>query len=210
VKKKLKDETRAIPSALLDRADLEEILQLFNSIAENVKISDDEFEYDSIAELESKRGQTIRRLTIESESPSFSLTITKADTQLSRKGGATSVLAPYTQIRDLLKQRRRLFFHSFFNPFSALIILFGTIVVIVFFGAHMPVFMAFPLALVLVTPIILAPMHMSGAFTKILLVNRHEQQSFWTRNKDKIFLAIIVALITLFFSNLSWLIFRFR
>ena len=123
---------------------MEEIVELFKGCCRDVQISDDEFEYDSLPEL-TKRGQRLKNLTISSDSPPLSLTITKSKTELFR-GGSILTIPAYTQIQELLRHRRRPVLTAFLYPVTAISFVVAILAFISFFGKSWPPIIAFVVA----------------------------------------------------------------
>src|SRR5436853_5230698 len=119
MRKKLQGQTRRFRSVKLYKNDIEEIMTILSTAFEDnfhkFEISDDECNYDSIADLEKQKGQKINDFRLSCASPLFSLRISLQETQLVR-GGEIESIAPYHQIETLLKKRQRLALKGFFNP----------------------------------------------------------------------------------------------
>ena len=155
----------------------------------------------------SKHGETIKKLTIESDSPPLSLKIDRNKTELHR-GGSVSTIAPYAQIQTLLKSKRRPVLFALFNPIG-LFLAVGLMVLVLKFlinpawpqWAAIPI--ALPSALLLATIFILMSKNLEGGLSKIVLINRHEEQSFLKRNKDAVIVGTISAIVS---SGLSFLV----
>jgi len=195
VKKKLKGETKTIASATLYRADLEEILELFTGSCANVKITDDEFEYSNLDEVESKRGKHPKSLMIESDSPPLSLRVHQGTTYLAH-GGSDEVVLAYTKIQQLLKSRRRSILFFFFNPFMTVFMELPLVALLILASRHpVGLWLAILLALFMVGIPLIARAVIMGGLTRILLVNRHDEQGFWAANKHKIWLILLGAII---------------
>jgi len=61
----------------------------------------------------------------------------------------------------------------------------------------------------IVVSITAGQLYQRGAFTKISLKKKHEQDSFWTKNKDTIVVAVITNIITALLSfTVAYLLFR--
>jgi len=194
MKRKLNDASKDHSSAALYRSDLEEIIGIFKGSCSEFSISDDDWEYDSIEELEAKRGSTIKKLTITSDSPKLSVSIGRGNTRISR-GGSVIILGPYTQLQQLIKARRRHLLYIFLHPITVIAISGGILFLAGQYGKNWPKAIALIIALPIAIYILMMLMNLSGSFTKIILVQPHQQTSFWAANKDKIFLMILGAVI---------------
>jgi len=196
MKKKLKGEQKNCTAVKIYRNDIEEIIELMKAAFAVVEICDEEFEYDSIDELIERRGEQIKNLTISSAVPSLSLKLSTGEIKLVRDG-ETGTMTPFVQIQEILRRRQRKVLAVILNPILVALY-FGLILLVLNFHQRLPWSDS-------ITILVSAPLmvglgicfsgHRLGMFSRILLLNEHQEQSFWKANKDKIYLLIIGALI---------------
>jgi hypothetical protein len=195
VQKKLRGQTKSFPSVSLYREDIDELVELFTSSCAHVKITDNDYEYSTLDEVKSKRGQQTGRLAIEAESPTLSFSIGVGQTVLVH-GGSDEAILPYTKIQQLLRSRRRAVLYVFFNFYTLLIAIAIVIGLgIKHGGGPIPLIIALPIMAVMIVLIGGTLLNQSGVFSKIVLVNHLDRQGFWAANKDKIWLVLLAAII---------------
>ena len=195
MEKKLKGETKYFPSVTLYREDIDEILALFTGSCSNVKITDNDYAYSNFDEVKSRLGQHTGRLAIETDSPTLSFSIGLGQTIL-QHGGSDAVILAYTKIKQLLRARRRPILYGFFNFYVLLIAIAVVLGLgIKHGGGPVPVIFALPIGAVMFVMVLGTFMNHAGILSKIVLVNRSEQQGFWATNKDKIWLMLLAAII---------------
>lgn len=204
MKKKLNGETRHFVSVKLYKNDLDEIMEIMGTISTNIQISDHEFDYDSIEELEERRGQYINDLELTIDSPLFSVTCA-GEAKLMR-GRERETLAPYLQIQSILKSRIRPFFALIFNPFVGVVIFLSVLASLkyiapIVLGRLLPTIAIVLLYVtILLTLVLFFGSHRLGGFSRVILLHKHQEQSFWKRNRDtiivSIFVGIVVAVVT--------------
>jgi hypothetical protein len=185
------------PSVFLSREDLEEILSVFTSTCKTVSISDDEFEYDSLDDMREGRGATVRKLVISGDEPPISLKLQRyafPGVFLTAHNPTASAETAFFRTHQILDRSKRFLAYGlrpgtwmlflwifilqgFFTRWPELFIIHGAVV--------------FSLVLGLFT----ALFGQNGSLSVISLVRRHERDSFWRRNWDKLILAAISAIL---------------
>jgi len=193
MKKKVTGETKAFVGLKLYKKHIEEIIDVLTPTFDNLEISDQDSIYDSIDELEGNKGTNIRELNFSNESPLFKLVISKDRAEITR-GGEVETIIPYQQVVSILEKN-------------------GTPIVKVCVG-----FVSFFIALMILTPITRETLNIphdvasvlffvNGGLavlsmivfialpkSTILLINKHEEKSFWKAKKyDLILDAVKVA-----------------
>jgi hypothetical protein len=202
MKKRTMSQAKDFPSCALYLSDLDDILEIMSGIN---SISDQAFEYENLDELKSKRGSNPRELFIENAPLGLALRIWGAKTQLGR-GGNPSAIASFAQIQDILNRNRRKILYLFFSRYSAIV---AALLFLVLFFLDLPRWESFISVVLLFSWVIVSFRNQTGGFTRIYLLNRHEQQSFLKSNKDAIIVGIISALISSALSFLvAYLLFR--
>ena len=183
-------------SVSLFRDDLEEIIKILTDKCERVTIEDNEYKYNSLDELFEKRGPTPRRLSITGFEPfvGLNIKIKRAQTTLESFGDGDH-LAPFYFIHALLEKRRR-FIHLIAITSPLFLLMFAHLLFSIRYGQQLSKVLSFTIFMTLLASIYtLLFVHRTGAFSVISLKKQYEQDSFWTRNKDTIWVALIGALV---------------
>jgi hypothetical protein len=196
LEKKLRNFKPRGPSVVLYREDLEEIIHILRDCCDTAQISDDDFTYESLEELESQKGKRPVSIILSSRVPPVNLEIDSKIVELKAVGieGARNA---FLRIKDILDRRRNKVTTRLLNPALHFIItLVGLASMFLFFPTQWPGTVAIGLVLMTVgmCSFLLAIETQGGRFSRISLKRRHEEESFWLRNKDKILPALIVAL----------------
>jgi hypothetical protein len=203
VRKKTKGQIKDFPSSTLYLSELEEILAIFHDGPGTTTISDNDFEYESIAELKSKRGSEPEKLVIERDG--LVLRIGNGKTNLSSAGSVIGV-GHFAQIQDILNSHRRPIYFLL-NKYSALLA-----VVVGFipgFLLSLPRWITGTTFLLMLVFAFIALINNNGGYTRIRLVNRHEEQSFFKRNQDAIIVGTISTIVSSILSFVvAYLLFR--
>ena len=190
------DQFVELPAVTLYRDDLEEILSLISQ-GGPVRISDGEFEFDSLEELARKRGSKPQVVELLG-TLGIGLKICRfKPSSLGAWGADPARAAAYLQVRELLRRRRtilaRVFVWQAWLPLA--VVLFGldraarTIVV-----SHTAVGIISWLFTASLVGLLLAQIAQSGAGSTANLLLRHETSTFWNRNGEKLALALLSAI----------------
>jgi hypothetical protein len=212
MKRKVADAEQKFVSLKLYKKDLEELLSIFTSIFGGYRLSDNQYEFDSLNELQERRGTVIKYLTIGSPSSSLELDIGN-ETKLRRTGEPEAVTA-FAQIVTLLDGCKRPLLNTFLHPLLYIPLMFLPIVFIIIFRKRIDVEWAQGVFLVFfILAMIPAAIHFTGGFSRIVLTEKHEEQTFWTRNRDNLWLllvgAVIGSILTYIPMLIRWMISRF-
>lgn len=189
-------------------SELREMWTLLTELGGFVKITDDEFEYQTLDQVIEQRGQIVKTLTFEIDVPALSFKIGQGKTEL-HYGGHLEAISTFTQLQALLKSSRRPVLNSLFNVYTAsgAIALLVLLIII-----SRPVSLVGSLAIVLsvFAIVILSGVNHNGGFSRILFMNRHEASSFWQRNKEDLLRDIISHTLTFLLGMLAtYLLFKF-
>jgi hypothetical protein len=190
MKKKALVRTTQFPSVKLYKNDIDEIFSLFNEYVYATEISDGKYDYDDLEDIRQTRGNFIPELFIEGKALNTSFTL-----KLSRTTGNWLEVRNrdefYLQMNDVLRSRkRRMLLGSIVA--SGLISFAG-----IMLGATYkikPIVIISGLLLFMLT--ILFGMWQRGVLSKIYLTKKHEQPSFWNRNKDDLVKQIVSHIIS--------------
>ena len=201
---------RHFPSITIYKDDLQKILEILNEVCERVKISDEEYEYESLEELEHTKGLKPKQISITGISPYVSLDLKQNSIWLYRSDSDQKSVYIYKQIEEILLSKKNLI-STLFNKSGGIISC-----VILFILFFMPVATLkdwFPnllsrlslLIIVILIPII-SILARNGNFSLITLRKSHEEKNFFYRNKDDIAKIVIGAVVG---SILTWILTRF-
>jgi hypothetical protein len=203
VKKVLKSRSYEILTIILHREDLIELMELWGTLGKSLQIHDGEYEYASMEELYQNHKGPISKLHIFNNGASN-------DFQYTRQIGVTFVCpvnkseeeALFLRTRELLSQRfNRWSYLLDFRVWSAL--LFLSLGLFIFLKKlyppdFLPIWVLIPLPMM-----VFSATPLRGNLLNLIATNvRGERRLFWKTNKDKIFLALISALIG---AAISWL-----
>jgi hypothetical protein len=195
-------EYKKFPSVVLYQEDLQELIEIFKGNTSSFTISDNEFEYDNIEELKAKRGPKVKLLFIESETPLLEFQIGWGRTKLMHGGNVISVPG-FNEISRLLRTTRRRLLYLAFNRYTAIASMVLLLPILYMFPPPWRHYVMFPLTVLVAVFFILGFNNQAGAFSRIILLSRYDEQSFYARNKDTIWVGVIVAVVTSF---VTWLI----
>jgi hypothetical protein len=189
------------PSVTLFRDEIDNILTILTTSCESITISDDQYQYDSLEELQEKQGNTIKNISLAGHKPFITLQVKQDMPYVILSGGNhEDSLVPYTKVKELLQRHRRSILTTIFHPISAVsgfILLIAVLVVIdVKAGFRIPKDWVWVLVFAIGLSIAYTAATIRlGAFSFINLSRRHQQKSFWARNKDAIITGIISAIV---------------
>lgn len=193
MKKRTMSRVKQFPSCSLYLSEVEDILAILAYPPSSVNtISDHGFEYESLDEFKSKRGPNPKELFIENVPSGLALRIGGGKTVLSSLGNP-SAIASFAQVEEILNGNRRRFLYLFFSRYSAILI---ALLFFVLVFLDLPRWQSFILVVLLFSWFILAMKNQIGGFTRLSLVTRHDQQSFFKRNKDAIIVGIISTVVS--------------
>lgn len=188
MKKKPSNRGTSFVSVKLYRNDIEELLSLLSDYVYAIEISDDKNIYSDLNELQATCGDRIPSLSIEGTAmgTSFKLELARQSRSYLEVTNRDEV---FLRVIDFLKAHRR-------TRLGVVIIAsILAIVAITVLGAIRHTNFVWLLLLV-VFPIILLKLWANGNLSLIYLMQKHKQESFWTRNKDTIWVGVIVAIVT--------------
>lgn len=191
------------------RDDLEEIITILKEVCKEVIIEDNEYRYDSLDEVLTKHGPNPKQLSINSRDPLviFNVRIKPRHTTLGTSGDGDN-LAPYFRVKQILETKMGGIKHymlSLVPSFTGFGLIFLHVGLNKRFGSSGWTYWLRLSTFVIVgiSILVLQTLYNQGAFTKISLKRKHEEATFWTRNKDTIWVAVIAALIG---GLITWLI----
>jgi hypothetical protein len=208
VKKNLKPRSYQIPAIILHREDLIELMELLGTPGKSLQIHDGEYEYSSMEELLQNHKNTISELHVFSNEAQI-------DFHYNWQVGVTFVCPVNKSEEEALFLRTREFLSQRFNRWNYLldvrvwgVFLILSVALCAFFQkSHptdiMPLWVLIPLPILIfsITPL-------RGYLLNLVTTNgRGERGLFWKNNKDKIFLALISALIG---AAITWLFSKFK
>jgi hypothetical protein len=177
----------------LFQANIVEILETIREHCKQVRITDNEYEYEDLEEIKRIRGTGISSLDISGQDPSMTFSI---GNRLTLEASETASI-PYLRIRAILDHRKRWLLNLLFKPTVMVILLVTYIVLVAFlftrrhFYSNLNLLLYFPAIVYSFVSVPLALNVHVGKYSKILLLNKHERPSFWARNKDELLRQII-------------------
>lgn len=190
-------------SVNLFRDDLNKIIDILSEISEKVIISDGEFEYDSLDELENEKGLRPKKIDLKVYEPYVAINIQTYSIFLYRGDSGKDSIYAFKVIEEILKQRRTIL-SKIFNPIVGIIAL--VFLMVVFFIPNETIKLWFPsrwsrlgllvpLFVILVVSPIISFVTNFGALSSINLQKSYDQTSFLYRQKDDLIKLIIGALL---------------
>jgi len=197
------------PSVSLFKDDLDLIIEIISGKWKEIGITSGEYEYDSLDELEKHQGKEIKDLHIRGSLPGSLPIITVS---FSWSGGTSLEMfgddragGEFLRVKALLSDRRKIISYPL-NPYIwwPLYLVCSIALVI----AKAPLVYFFLSQIAFVALLVISTCIHYGFLYSITLSRRHERESFWSRNKDKVIVAIIAAVVsalaTWLVSNLKW------
>ena len=203
MKKILKSKSCNILSVIFYREDLTELMGLLGTLGKSLQIHDGEYEYSSMEELIQNKKTSISDLHIFSKEANI-------DFHYIRQLGVTFVCPVNKSEEEALFLRTREFLNQRLNKWNYLLdvrvwsgLLFLSLGLFVFLRKiyppdFLPIWVLIPIPMIIIS---VSPLR--GNLLNLVTTNsRGERSLFWKSNKDKIFLALISALIG---AGISWL-----
>jgi hypothetical protein len=179
------------PSVKLYREDIDSILEILKSSCGSITVSDDNYEYDSLEEFESKKGKQPEVLKFQGSSPFVSLTF--GSKTFIYAGSSKESHAVYQQIDSILRQKKVSIWTALLRrPWLILFFVIGITGFILFNETGIKVIWGI-ISLVAISVAFLEKHY--GFVSSVNLIMKHEEKSFWVRKKDDILLAAISGLI---------------
>ena len=185
----------------LYRDDIEEILDILTTHCEKVIIASYDYEYESLDELKSKRGTDLKQIELKGRSPYVYFHASRGSmgrSWVSADGEGAET--PYFLISNLLTQHKRKLLRLIFNPILCIFYAASVTTLMLVFRQHFKATASFVVVMLfyssfLITLLLLAMGTFLGELSIITLKRKHEQSSFWSNNKEKVWLMIIGAII---------------
>jgi len=197
----------SLGSIAVYRDDLEEIISILTETCKQVIIEDNEYRFNSLDELFAKRGPYPSQLSINSREPFviFNVRIKPRHTTLGTSGDGDN-LAPYFRVKAILESRKRKGLDAVFmlGPFLSIAII-GLVWAPVTkrIASGFWFWLVFTILVTALLSLMVSQVFWGqGAYARIVLKRKHEDETFWTRNKDKIWLLIIGAIAGLIIGNI--------
>jgi hypothetical protein len=202
MRKRVLNRETTVTSVTLYRDDLDELLKLLNDYHFDIHISDDEFDYDNLADLQHSKGDRVSKLNVRGFHNTTVLDFKVShNTTLNVLNGDEAFLS----VRDFLEKRKRRYLHLI----SVLVIVLGVATFLVDAALKTRMRWVFIPFIIAGIAFWILMRNKEGAFTRIILTRKHEASSFWKRNKDAIWIVVITAIVTSVMSVLaSYFLFR--
>lgn len=199
MKKKRKPLSKVIPSLNLYIEDIIEIIEKLEAYCEKVKISDNEFEYDSIEEIIDKKGHYPRVLKIQAFTPNILLSFDRADfpTFSSVYIIDDDEIEIIGWMREYFKRRKNWKTYVFNFDIAIIFSVATTVVNIIYEKFGFPLETVTKYTWLMFSYFVYTMIIQLGYSYKIVLKKKYEEESFMSRNKDGIILLIISCLVTI-------------
>jgi NADH:ubiquinone oxidoreductase subunit 5 (subunit L)/multisubunit Na+/H+ antiporter MnhA subunit len=202
-KKKTEKLSSLGPCVKLFLDDIEEVLQILATSCQTVSIQDKDFEYQSLDEVIQKRGKHPKTLHLIGYNPYVVLSISGfiRSVHLFANGEEPSMI-PFAKIKSILERNKRGWVHGILGP--AMITAYS--ITLIGWFLRLPISLALRITLVAILLILISVLGVSiehGMLSILSLGNKSEKGSFWSRNRDSIWLALITAIVT---ALLTWFI----
>lgn len=212
MKKKRESHFIVVPSVKLWLDDVKSIISILQQYSNRIEVSDRENEYESIEDLIAEKGTHPKSLEIVSYSPHVSLRFDRKEfpvgTRLYAAAGSPEGEASFLKIRELLLNRKRWANYVFHIWLASILIILLVMIPRDAIRALFPdrtTRLAFVIIPIFGYTTISALLRL-GSFYSITLSQRHEHESFFKRNGERILFLIIGAMIVVF---VEWLARRF-
>jgi hypothetical protein len=201
---------KKLPPLKLYLDDLERIVELMNSIDCKITILTDEYELENLAELGQLKKKVLHELQINATTPNFhsiALSLTQNSADLSIGGtDKAEMRGVFEQLLSYL-QGRKTHLMTLLKTIISCLVPFG-IVFIAFLTHNSKLAFVPPLALIILTGIVtpiwaLYSFVGNNYYSTIFLSLKSDAPSYWERNKEKIWLVIITAVISFLFGWLA-------
>ena len=191
------------PSIILFKSGIEELLEnLQQEKPTLIKIEDLEYEYDSLDELFTKyQGKELKLLKIfafysEDYLENVMVTIGRSGIKFYCRETTPKTLAVQLRVKRFFKTHERQFTGYFFNPFFYFFIV-ALLILLIAVTLPVPIpQLSLIGAAILFSAFLLFVLNRVGSFSRILVIDRHEQETFLARNKDTIWVGVIVGIVT--------------
>jgi hypothetical protein len=108
MRKRRSARTETYGSVVLYRDDFTELLDLLNSYVFSVTLSDKEYEYENLEELQSKRGEVIRHLQITGHGTASTLILEIPGTARGARLEVVHSDEVFLNVQDFVKKHRRM------------------------------------------------------------------------------------------------------
>ncbi|MGD9639581.1 MAG: hypothetical protein AB7U85_11110 [Alphaproteobacteria bacterium] len=184
------------PSVNLFKDDLVKIIELLSEVCEIVEISDDEYEYESLEELQQTKGLTPKKISISGRNPNVSIDLKQRGSWLYRISSDQQSIYAYKGIEDIFVKKRNIIGRLFNRTVGVIFFIFFAVtskeIIINWFPDLVQRIMF--VVLLMGVPII-SFCNEWGFFSYITLKKSHEEFNFFERNKDDIIKIIIGAVI---------------
>jgi len=194
------------------RDDFVQIINILSEISDQVEISDDDYVYESLDELISQKGLKPKKVFISSSSPYVSILLGHRFIWIYSRETDKESLYAYDRIREVLRKRRSIL-SRVINPgvaifFSSVLWLFFILIPADLHKIIAPNDWTKASFFILLLGIPALSLFLrTGGFSSFTLIPFHEQNSFFSRQKDDLIKiaigAIIGALLTLLVSRLN-------
>lgn len=187
--------------------DIERIIEIISKVSDEIKITTNEYELESVKELSELNKQYITELHIDSHKPSISLDLESQDIRLYLGEVTPEARGILEEIKDVLCSRRRKFWSLFSRK--------GFITWIIFSGVSffLPEGRIWDSALIfLFIPLFTFWIWWSWKVVfheySLIFLKESRQESWWKRNKDKIIVGVIVGVVISIVQALVWIFLR--
>lgn len=190
--------------------DIQEILDKLD-ICEEIELSDDDYEYDSLDELKERKGKKLKTLNINGHRPYIHVDIRKHDVRLYLDSSSTNAIARFFYLKDFLSHKSS-WYTKIFNYFVwyiiTLVYLFTAMSVLAYFKIPFtnPFFLIIT-GIIILSDILSAYLYFQGS--SIHLESKNLVESFFSRNSDAIILVIIGAILGGFITMMGNLLIKF-
>lgn len=177
----------------LYRDDLEHILAIMRDAKFDTKITDDRFEYESLDEFQQKRGNSPREIKI--EGGTVSLTLSKMNWELA--SFSVHHLGVIHEIERILRERQTPLANVPLFPLLMLGVILQSVVVSgqIFFDFRSPILSGFISPVSILLAFLAFALFLYSLFRAGVVLNYKHEAGFISRNRDKIIVAVGIALV---------------
>lgn len=198
MKKRTKYKSLSISHVKIYLDDLREIYNYLKEISDKVTIETDEASFENIDELTEIKGK-IKSISLIAISPYISVVIER-DVNIYTSDDSTVVVGTVEKIRRLLAIKRKLFGRAFSYTSKIPTIFFGFMVLsYILFNIFKKHAAGIVFGYTYVVTLLCCFIILFGTLaykSTILLYNKNDMKGFWVRNKDTIFVGLLVSIIS--------------
>jgi hypothetical protein len=196
----------------LYRDDLDYLVEMMSKDCASFEISDNNFKYETLDEMQKAVGANPRGIEIFRYHPFVRVSVWRFGFPAVQvyAGGDPEDESVFLRVTALLQSRKRILSRVFdWRIWTVLFLGYWVLLTASSSGGKIAVLSTVKLAALLGVDIVALAMR-TGCLSRLSLTLRHETDTFWRRNADKLVLAVICTILGIILKSLwDWLVARF-